>query len=191
MRLKEAVRTCLWEKYATFTGRAARSEYWWFVLFLLLLSFGVALALGVLGATLPYNSPELLLANQQWMTRIVGVVYGLLWLITLLPWLAVSIRRFHDVNLSGLWYIGIWSVTVLPYVALYVHYYFFGGFAAILASGSPFWIYAFGVFASVLPLVFFGTTVVVFIVAALRGTHGDNRHGPDPLDKRMLNQVFA
>ena len=32
MNLQTAVKTCLTEKYATFSGRASRSEYWWFIL---------------------------------------------------------------------------------------------------------------------------------------------------------------
>lgn len=40
-----AVRTCLFEKYATFSGRASRPEYWWFVLFV----FGVSLVLRLVG----------------------------------------------------------------------------------------------------------------------------------------------
>ncbi len=45
MGFQEAIRTCIKEKYATFSGRASRSEYWWFVLFVSL----VAIALGGIG----------------------------------------------------------------------------------------------------------------------------------------------
>ena len=48
MTFSDAVRTCLKVKYATFQGRASRSEYWWFMLFI----YGVSLILGGLALAL-------------------------------------------------------------------------------------------------------------------------------------------
>lgn len=45
MTLQDSVRTCLTRKYATFSGRASRSEYWWFMLAYLL----AGMAVGFLG----------------------------------------------------------------------------------------------------------------------------------------------
>lgn len=53
MGFKEAVRTCL-NKYATFSGRASRSEYWYFSLFVTL----VAVILGGMGALLLGPDPD-------------------------------------------------------------------------------------------------------------------------------------
>jgi len=71
------------EHYADFSGRARRAEYWWFWL---INSVG-GFALAILGVAL---LPEAGL-----------IVFGLWYLATLLPSLAVTVRRLHDTNKSG------------------------------------------------------------------------------------------
>jgi uncharacterized membrane protein YhaH (DUF805 family) len=90
MSFTEAVRTCLVLKYATFSGRARRSEYWWFsVLYVVgtLLLAGTSVAAG---APLP----------------------NVLLLLLIVPMLAVSVRRLHDTGRSG------WRmlITLIPLV---------------------------------------------------------------------------
>lgn len=95
---------CLTEKYATFRGRARRKEYWGYFLFwqiamIVLVGGGFALdaAADRLGSDFP----------------IVGAtVFGVFMLATLLPSLAVSIRRIHDIGLSGWFYL----LILVPYV---------------------------------------------------------------------------
>nr|WP_321511882.1 DUF805 domain-containing protein [uncultured Celeribacter sp.] len=81
-----AVKTCF-SKYVTFSGRAQRSEYWWWALFTFLA--GVVLS-GIDG----------LLGNGQ---TAAGPLSGLFSLITFLPGLSVLARRLHDVNRSAWW----------------------------------------------------------------------------------------
>lgn len=76
MNFGQAISTCF-AKYATFSGRASRSEFWWFFLFQILVSI-VASMLG-------------------------DVVAGLVSLALLLPALAVGTRRLHDIGKSGWW----------------------------------------------------------------------------------------
>ncbi len=76
MNFGQAISTCL-SKYATFTGRASRPEFWWFFLFQLL----VSIAASMLG----------------------DVANGLVNLALLLPALAVGARRLHDIGRSGWW----------------------------------------------------------------------------------------
>lgn len=79
MSFTEAVRTCLISKYATFSGRARRSEYWWFsVLYLV----GALLLVGISIVTEERLLNVLLLA-------------------LILPMLSVSVRRLHDTGKSG------------------------------------------------------------------------------------------
>jgi uncharacterized membrane protein YhaH (DUF805 family) len=73
-----AVKTCL-TKYVDFSGRATRSEYWWFYLFQLLVSVAANLLGSVFG------------------------LFALLPLLLLLPGLAAGARRLHDINRSGWW----------------------------------------------------------------------------------------
>ena len=83
MGFAEAVRTCLFRKYADFQGRASRAEYWWFAL------FAFAAAVVLFAALRP--SPGLLVAG------------GLVVLVLFVPHLAVSVRRLHDTDRSGWW----------------------------------------------------------------------------------------
>jgi uncharacterized membrane protein YhaH (DUF805 family) len=68
-----AISTCF-NKYATFTGRAPRSEFWWFWLL-----FGFVTLLGS------------------------GNLLGFVWIFILIPYIAVGVRRMHDVGRSGWW----------------------------------------------------------------------------------------
>lgn len=81
MTFGQAIGSCF-NKYVTFGGRAARAEYWYFVLFNILLS----LAVGIIDADSG-----------------VGVASGVAGLVTFLPSLAVSVRRLHDTDRSGWW----------------------------------------------------------------------------------------
>jgi len=82
-----AVTTCF-QKYATFDGRATRSEYWWFVLFTIITST----LLDIVEISVTGNSPEQLIMS------------GLFSLATFLPGLAAAVRRMHDVGKSG-WFL--------------------------------------------------------------------------------------
>lgn len=115
MGFMDAVRTCLREKYITFSGRASRSEFWWFMLFLTLLFlafFAVFLILGGIGAAMSAN-PDALFSGALLIILIVG---GLIWLAVLLPTIAVIVRRFHDVNLSGWWYLVCILASFIPII---------------------------------------------------------------------------
>jgi uncharacterized membrane protein YhaH (DUF805 family) len=81
MGFSDAVRSCL-ANYATFTGRAARSEYWYFLLFQVLANAVAAMV------------------DRSTGTHLVG---GLVELLLILPSLAVAVRRLHDIDKSGWW----------------------------------------------------------------------------------------
>lgn len=87
----EAVRSGL-SNYVTFSGRARRSEYWWFALFVFL---GAAV-LGMVDAAIFGTNPE---TGQS-----VSVLAALFQLATFLPLLAVGWRRMHDAGYPG-WYL--------------------------------------------------------------------------------------
>ncbi len=91
----EAAKTGLSTKYATFSGRAPRSEYWWFSIVYVI---GVA-AVAVLAIAL--DQPAIYLAS---------VVFAV-------PMLAVSVRRFHDMDHSG-WRI---LINLIPIIGTVVY----------------------------------------------------------------------
>jgi len=76
------------KKYATFSGRACRSEYWYYVLFYLLISIVLSLMDGILGSARHEGG---------------GLLSGLFALGTLLPTIGVGVRRLHDIGRSGWW----------------------------------------------------------------------------------------
>ena len=95
MGFGEAVRTC-WKKYGDFDGRAARAEFWWWVLFVAVVQTLASVVLG-LGLALFQNSGFL-----QWLLVLIFMVIVLAFI---LPSIAVSVRRLHDRDLSGWWYL--------------------------------------------------------------------------------------
>lgn len=81
------------QKYATFSGRASRSEFWWWAL----VSFAVSTVFNIIsGAT---TASSLDSAPTFGIGAILGVVWGLA---TLVPSLALLVRRLHDGGFSGL-----------------------------------------------------------------------------------------
>ena len=88
---------CL-KQYANFEGRARRKEYWMFFLF----NFIFALVAVALDNLLGTSNPEVG----------IGVVYGLYVLLVLVPGIAVTVRRLHDIGKSG-WMI---LVALIPLV---------------------------------------------------------------------------
>ena len=79
---------CL-KKYIQFSGRASRSEYWWFWLFNFLISFVLGFFSGFFG----YSNPSLG-SFFYWLSNIYSLA-------VLLPSLAVYVRRYHDIGKSA------------------------------------------------------------------------------------------
>lgn len=102
-----------WKKYATFSGRASRSEYWWWVL----ISVIIATVLQILDRLLFDADFDADPANGSGTAFLTG-----LWsLATLVPGLALIFRRLHDSNRSG------WNVlwNLLPLIGQIVLLVFF------------------------------------------------------------------
>ena len=78
-------------KYAVFSGRARRSEYWYFTLFSCLIVFALAAA-GLYIARLTGSQPTLAVHLADFFL-----------LFVFLPSLAVSVRRLHDIGMTGWW----------------------------------------------------------------------------------------
>jgi len=86
---------CL-KKYADFSGRARRKEYWMFFLFYLIFAFVLSLIDSFIGWGFDDGT--------------FGILYLIFALGTLLPYLAVLVRRLHDIGKSGWWYF----ITLIP-----------------------------------------------------------------------------
>jgi uncharacterized membrane protein YhaH (DUF805 family) len=114
MTFTESIKTCF-IKYADFEGRGSRSEYWWFMLFIVLVGMGASIV----------------------SESVAGVFY----LATLLPSISAAARRLHDTNRSG-W---LQLLALIPIVGWLIVLYFlvqgprepnrFGPLA--IATGGP------------------------------------------------------
>jgi uncharacterized membrane protein YhaH (DUF805 family) len=111
-------------KYASFSGRARRREYWLWQLFLVLFSL---LLTGLLLATLPAGwdmaEPDamVLMAETGGATSLVALLIAVASLALILPTLAVSVRRLHDRDMSGWWIlIGLTAVGGLVLLIFYL-----------------------------------------------------------------------
>src|SRR5215213_9913522 len=106
------------EKYADFSGRAPRAEYWWFFLAIIIAYIVLSIIESILG-----------------INHMVAGVYGpltvLLMLGTLVPSIAVGVRRLHDTNRSGWWILA----PLVPYCLAFA----LGGAAMMggAATGNP------------------------------------------------------
>jgi uncharacterized membrane protein YhaH (DUF805 family) len=84
------------KKYAVFSGRARRKEYWMFFLFNIIISFVLGVIEGVAGGP--------------------GVIAGIYTLAILIPGIAVSVRRLHDISRSGWWLL----IGLVPFIGAIV-----------------------------------------------------------------------
>ncbi|SDU95167.1 Uncharacterized membrane protein YhaH, DUF805 family [Microlunatus sagamiharensis] len=102
-----------WRKYVTFSGRASRSEYWWWVL----IAFAVSVVFQLIGVA---QTGSFALGERR--TDDVGDILSSLWgLAVAIPTLALSWRRLHDTNRSGLWIL-IGLLPVIGWIILLVFY---------------------------------------------------------------------
>ena len=93
------------KKYAVFSGRARRMEYWYFVLFNLIVAIVLALIDTLLGTTTGVSS--------------FGLLSGIYSLAVLIPTLAVLVRRLHDIDRTG-WWIFINLIPLIGTIVLLV-----------------------------------------------------------------------
>lgn len=152
------------QKYAQFSGRAPRAEYWWFYLFLLIAYIVTVLIDSMIGSSLlgPY-----------------GILTVILWLGLIVPSLAVGVRRLHDTNRTGWWILA----PIVPYVIGFAMM----GPAALDPEGAGM---AAAGGAMIFMLIGMAMAIVVFVFTVLRGTEGPNDYGPDPYGPEV-EKVFA
>lgn len=93
------------KNYAGFSGRARRKEYWMFTLFNIIISFVLGFVDGIIGSVNP--------------TVGIGALGGIYSLAVLIPSLAVSVRRLHDVGKSG-WMLLIALIPIIGAIWLLV-----------------------------------------------------------------------
>lgn len=101
----EAINKALAENYCNFSGRSSRSEYWWYCLFTMLLSFVIGFVLGLF-----HTGPTA-----------IQIIQGIVGLLLLLPGLGICVRRLHDIGKSG-WWILIGLIPLVGAILLIIWY---------------------------------------------------------------------
>lgn len=93
------------KKYAVFSGRARRKEYWMYMLFYVI----IIVVLSIVDA--------MVFSSSEGGIPILTTIFSLG---MLLPSLGVSVRRFHDINKSGWWIL----IGLVPFVGFFIFLYF-------------------------------------------------------------------
>ena len=146
------------KKYADFSGRAPRAEFWWFYLLLLITVVVASIIDSIIGSKLfgPY-----------------GIVACLAYLALLLPYIAVAVRRLHDTDRTGWWMappivLGVISMVMMG-----------PALADPTATSNPAAMTGMGT-ASIILLLALIIGLVVLVFFLLSGTKGPNKYGDDP-----------
>ena len=144
-------------RFADFSGRASRAEYWSFTL--------LVLAMGLIGTAI-----ELRLGLPR-----LGLVFGPLTfglaLVTFIPGLALQTRRLHDVGVSGWWALVMWG----PFFAAIVYFAGQSGLVMTMAFDTG-WMTAMLLFN--LAQTLGGFALITLLIQ--RGRRGRNSYGEDP-----------
>ena len=180
MTIQDSVRQCL-RKYADFSGRATRAEFWWWVLATAIASLAVSVVDRVIDVLIAF---------------VVG--FGLspftaiFALAILLPNLAVTARRLHDIGRTGWWQL-VWYVIAfvgtIPLIAglvITIIWVFAGesfsiGIAEEFLGENPIGVWVPLVVGGLITLAIYAALFVWMLIWMIKqGQGGFNRFGPDP-----------
>ncbi|MFS4438312.1 DUF805 domain-containing protein [Paracoccaceae bacterium GXU_MW_L88] len=179
-------------KFVTFSGRASRSEYWWFVLatYLILAAIGTVES-AIIGpsvtetATTTYDMQ----GNVTGQSESISYGYGdgpvtsFVSLIFLIACISAGVRRLHDIGKSGWWLLmlGWFPFLAIPFTFLLV----FIGFN--LPGVSDAFLIGETLMMTLIPvalLAIFGCAIWLLVLLIRRSEPDDNRFGPMPREAR-------
>ena len=141
------------KRYFDFEGRSSRAEYWWFVLFNYLI-FIAAFILDIIIFGIAAMDEAFLFQGLWSLATLIGVI-------------SLGVRRLHDIDKTGFWFLYIYSplLVLVPALLLFDSDTDFISFLIIIAF-----------------LAMFALAITVFVFSLLPGTKGRNRFGENPLD---------
>lgn len=137
----------LTKQFANFEGRARRKSFWLFILFHII----VVLVLSVI------TNPIFVDIRFNPFNPIV-MIY---WIITLIPFIAIKVRRLHDTGRSGWW---ILLQSILEIIIISLRFY---------DTGRSGW-------RVLLGFIYILVIIILLIFFLLDSTPGDNKYGPNP-----------
>ncbi|MGQ0559456.1 MAG: DUF805 domain-containing protein [Sphingosinicella sp.] len=157
-------------RYAEFSGRSRRMEFWMWQLFKFLVSMVVYVLFFMMAGSAMMSGDPAQMMQVGGAATILIVVMGLFGLAIIIPDLAVQVRRLHDTNRTGWWILA----PIVPYAIVVAMS------AGALTSGSKDAVATMGPVAMILVLVAVVMAIVLLVFYFLDGTPGPNKYGPDP-----------
>mgnify|MGYP003209945444 CR=1 FL=1 len=152
MTFAQAIKTCF-NRYATFTGRATRSEYWWWILFCFLSIIAICIIAAFIGVATAGSRGVGLFGFFFLLPFIIFCI------VILVPSWAVLFRRLHDAGHPGYW------------ILLYLVPYVISLFAALVGSQIMSMLFGFLSFAG---------SIVLLVFVLQPSQPYDNQFGPCP-----------
>jgi uncharacterized membrane protein YhaH (DUF805 family) len=140
------------DKFATFSGRARRAEFWYFMLAYIIFS--------VISSMLDD------IFKTRFLSGTSGIISLVVYILLFIPGLSVSVRRLHDINVSGWWILMMYIPLLLIFLifALLILGTFFSDKKIVIG----------------LLLLSLAINLVFFFLFAKSGTKGPNKFGQDP-----------
>lgn len=168
------------KRYADFSGRSRRMEFWMWQLFQVIVYVIVLVLAMVVGAGGLMTGDPTAAASAGGAALLIMALYGIYALAVIIPSIAVAVRRLHDTNRSGWWFLA----PIVPYIIGIV------AAGAGVASGTEGGLAAAGLLGLVAMLAALVLGLVLLVFYFLEGTKGPNKYGPDPKG-RDAAEVFA
>ena len=169
------------KRYAEFTGRSRRMEFWMFQLgvWLLWMALWVVMMIVGFGAAGVSRDPAAGMVGLIASMGIFMVIFAIVGLGLFIPSLAVAVRRLHDTDRSGWWLL----LPLAPYFLTIV-------LAVIGAATQSSALLGIAMISNVLVIV---AAIALLVFYCLPGTPGPNKYGPDPLGGAApnLNETFS
>lgn len=168
MGFVEAVKTCF-SKAFTFTGRARRSEYWYWYLFSVIVSMPLSIILEII--------PE-----DDWILAIIVALVASGWnFFNMIATLSVAIRRLHDTGRSGWWYgvsmilAFVWAMLVVVGIVVFAVSMIDDTSASMMEALTPFLVV---LLVTYIPLLAYSIVLLVWLCQD--STPGPNKYGENP-----------
>tara|TARA_Y100000590_G_C15000775_1_gene743737 strand:- start:26 stop:472 length:447 start_codon:yes stop_codon:yes gene_type:complete len=146
MNFFNSIKYCIDKKYADFKSRASRSEFWYFTLFVVI-CLPIAMLLSKL---IVFDFLKIKSDDPETEGAFIIIFYYIILSPIIIPAFSVSVRRLHDLNLSG------WLICFM-FPFMYLDEYF----------GTD---YIFNIVA----------LIIFYSVCSLKGTNGKNKYGDKP-----------
>lgn len=163
------------KRYFDFKGRSRRKEYWMYTLFIILASIVLSIVDSILGLGGSATGDADLSGTSAGASGALsgGLLANIFSLATVIPSIAVGVRRLHDVNRSGWW-------ILLPLGPIFLGAILMGASLVSAMSGGGAGFSGAAMFGGVLMLGGLACAILLLVWYCTPGTAGPNRFGEDP-----------